>query len=323
MPAPTLNAFVHAMRYEAEGVVSVELRPAAPGVGFPPFEAGSHIDLHLPNGLVRNYSLCNPPGERDRYVVAVLHEYKGRGGSRCVHEQLRVGDVLPISAPRNNFVLHEESRRSVLVAGGIGITPIFCMLQRLVALGRGVDLIYCVRSRKHAAFATEIEALGSQVQLVWHFDDERGAAPDLARLLSGRGTDSHYYCCGPAPMLEAFEQACRQLGHVHAHIERFTAPTTRAVAALDGGFEVVCKKSERSVMVSAGQPVLDALLEIGLAPAHSCRAGVCGSCETAVLDFDGELDHQDGVLSLEEQRAGKTMMICVSRCTGSRLVLDI
>ncbi|MBS75613.1 MAG: oxidoreductase, partial [Variovorax sp.] len=139
MSSPTLNALVHTMRYEADGIVSVEFRPATPAVDFPAFEAGSHIDLHLPNGLVRSYSLCNPAGDRQRYVVGVLNDRKSRGGSRYVHQQLRVGMTLPISAPRNNFALEEDARRSVLVAGGIGVTPIWCMLQRLASLGRPVE----------------------------------------------------------------------------------------------------------------------------------------------------------------------------------------
>lgn len=199
MSSPTLNALVHTMRYEADGIVSVEFRPATPAVDFPAFEAGSHIDLHLPNGLVRSYSLCNPASDRQRYVVGVLNDRKSRGGSRYVHQQLRVGMTLPISAPRNNFALEEDARRSVLVAGGIGVTPIWCMLQRLALLGRPVELVYCARSRKEAAFVEAIEALArdKSIQLSWHFDDEKGAPPDLAKLLAGRGDDSHYYCWVP------------------------------------------------------------------------------------------------------------------------------
>jgi ferredoxin-NADP reductase len=213
MSSPTLNALVHTMRYEADGIVSVEFRPATPTVDFPAFEAGSHIDLHLPNGLVRSYSLCNPSSDRQRYVVGVLNDRKSRGGSRYVHQQLRVGMTLPISAPRNNFKLQEGADRSVLVAGGIGVTPIWCMLQRLVAIGKPVELLYCARTRKEAAFCDAIEALAHEksVQLTWHFDDEKGAPPDLAALLAGKGATSHYYCCGPTPMLDAFEKTCERL----------------------------------------------------------------------------------------------------------------
>ncbi|MGQ3000017.1 PDR/VanB family oxidoreductase [Variovorax sp.] len=322
MSSPTLNALVHTMRYEADGIVSVEFRPATPAVDFPAFEAGSHIDLHLPNGLVRSYSLCNPASDRQRYVVGVLNDRKSRGGSRYVHQQLRVGMTLPISAPRNNFALEEDARRSVLVAGGIGVTPIWCMLQRLASLGRPVELVYCARSRKEAAFVDAIEALArdKSIELSWHFDDEQGAPPDLAKLLAGRGDDSHYYCCGPTPMLDAFERSCEQLGYANVHIERFAAVHVEAPAATQGCV-VACAKSQREIEVPAGKSILDSLIDAGLDPDHSCKEGVCGACETAVLE--GEIDHHDGILTKAERAANKTMMICVSRCKGARLVLDI
>ncbi|WP_208511563.1 PDR/VanB family oxidoreductase [Variovorax paradoxus] len=322
MSSPTLNALVHTMRYEADGIVSVEFRPATPAVDFPAFEAGSHIDLHLPNGLVRSYSLCNPASDRQRYVVGVLNDRKSRGGSRYVHQQLRVGMTLPISAPRNNFALEEDARRSVLVSGGIGVTPIWCMLQRLASLGRPVELVYCARSRKEAAFVDAIEALArdKSIELSWHFDDEQGAPPDLAKLLAGRGDYSHYYCCGPTPMLDAFERSCEQLGYANVHIERFAAVHVEAPAATQGCV-VACAKSQREIEVPAGKSILDSLIDAGLDPDHSCKEGVCGACETAVLE--GEIDHHDGILTKAERAANKTMMICVSRCKGARLVLDI
>jgi len=321
MPASTLKALVYAMRYEAEGIVSVELRPGASGVQFPPFRAGSHVDLHLPNGLTRSYSLCNSSSDFGRYVVGVLNDRRSRGGSRYVHEQLRVGQVIDLSPPRNNFELDEEARRSVLVAGGIGVTPIICMLQRLTALGRAVEVIYCARNRKEAAFIESIEGLLGNEKVTWHFDDEEGAAPQLGTLLASRDSESHFYCCGPTPMLDAFEAACRELGYPNAHVERFASVHVESASKLHG-FEVTCKRSGKVVEVPPAKSVLDALLEAGLNPDHSCREGVCGACETAVLDYDGELDHQDAILTKAERQACKTMMICVSRCTGRRLVID-
>lgn len=322
MSQATLKALVKSMRHEAEGIVSVEFRPATPGGVFPPFTAGAHIDLHLGNGLVRSYSLCNPSSDAGRYVVGVLHDKASRGGSRFVHQQLRVGQVIDIAPPRNNFALHEDAPRSVLVAGGIGVTPIWCMLQRLVALGRPVALIYCARTRREAAFVEAIAALADRAAITWHFNDEAGGLPDLAKLLVDRGADTHYYCCGPTPMLDAFEKSCAQLGYTHAHIERFAAVAVESATDAHG-FEVLCEKSGRTVEVPAGKSVLDALIDAGLNPDHSCKEGVCGACETAVLDFDGALDHKDGVLTKIERESGRTMMICVSRCTGQRLVLDV
>jgi len=322
MSSPTLQARVHNLHYEAEGIVSVEFRPAGQGAVFPPFTAGSHIDLHLPNGLMRSYSLCNPVSDSGRYVVGVQNDRASRGGSRYVHEQLRVGQVIEISTPRNNFTLHEDAPKSVLVSGGIGITPLWCMLQRLVALDRPVELIYCARSRQEAAFVEPIAALAGRVPITWHFDSEQGRPPDLTALLANRGADSHYYCCGPTPMLDAFERTCERLGYANGHIERFAAVVMEPSAAASGSFEVICKKSGTTVQVSAGESILDALINAGLNPDHSCKEGVCGACETAVISFDGGLEHLDSILTKKEHEAGKTMMICVSRCTGSKLVLN-
>ncbi|MEJ8814419.1 PDR/VanB family oxidoreductase [Variovorax ureilyticus] len=318
----SIKALVHTMRFEADGVLSIEFRPANADSRFPPFSPGAHIDLHLPNGLVRSYSLCNSSTDRGRYVVGVLNDRNSRGGSRYVHQQLRVGQVIDISAPRNHFALHEDAERSVLVSGGIGVTPIFSMLQRLVALGRPVELVYCARNRQEAAFIDPIETLSDKTKITWHFDDHEGRPPALIELLADRGADSHYYCCGPAPMLDAFEKACGQLGYPHAHIERF-APAMLTPPPMANGFEVLCRKSGKSVEVPPGKSVLDALIDAGLSPDHSCKEGVCGACETPVLGVDGELDHRDGILAPAEREAGKTMMICVSRCTGRVLELDI
>jgi len=179
----TLTALVSQIRYEAKDIHSIELRPVG-ATAFPAFEAGSHIDLHLGNGQVRSYSLFNPAGETHRYCVGVLKDAKSRGGSRWVHEQLRVGSTLTISAPRNNFPLQEGADHSVLVAGGIGITPILCMGRRLQAQGRPFEVLYFARSQPHAAFVAEVEALGVPVH--WHFDDARGGPPDLRSLLAAR-----------------------------------------------------------------------------------------------------------------------------------------
>lgn len=321
MSTPTLQALVYKLRHEARGIISVEFRPASAEVSFPPFEAGAHIDLHLDNGLVRSYSLVNPVTDHHRYVVGVLHDRKSRGGSRYVHEQLRVGMTLSISVPRNNFKLVESAEHSVLVAGGIGVTPIFCMLQRLVALGKPVDLIYCVRSRHEAAFLASIETLANQqLHIKCHFDEEHGEAPDLKSLLAGHAPGTHLYCCGPTPMLDAFEKTCKTLGYVNAHVERFSAAPI-AGTSTDESYTVELRKSGKNVQVPAGSSLLDALLNAGMTPDHSCREGICGACETTVLS--GEVEHRDSILTKAERAANKSMMICVSRCRKGPLVLDI
>ena len=314
----TLSALVHTLRHEAEGIISVELRPWGDTV-LTPFEAGSHIDLHLPNGLVRSYSLLNAPSDQGRYVVGILRDRASRGGSRYVHEQLRVGTQLQISQPRNNFALDTRASHSVLVAGGIGITPIYCMFRQLLALGRSAELIYCARSRAEAALVDEISGLGAKV--LYHFNDEKGGLPDLASYLAGRPADTHFYCCGPTPMLDAFEQTCERLGYPHAHIERFTAAEVAASEDAQDSYSVELSKSGKTVSVEPGLNLLDVLLEAGCDIEYSCREGVCGSCETRVLE--GDVDHRDGVLTKAERAANKSMMVCVSGCKSRRLVLDL
>ncbi len=316
----TLQALVHQIRYEAKDIHSIELRPLG-AAALPAFEAGSHIDLHLGNGLVRSYSLFNEAGETGRYCVGVLKDARSRGGSRWVHEQLRVGSTVTISAPRNNFNLHEDAAHSVLVAGGIGITPILCMGRRLKALGRSFEVLYFARSRQNAAFTAEVEALGATVH--WHFDDERGAPPDLRALLSARpaGANTHYYACGPAVMLDAFESACASLGYANAHIERFAATEVKAAADARAQYTVYLKQSGLEFTVAADQSLLQALRTHGHEPVTSCEEGICGACETKVLE--GTPDHRDSVLSKAEREANKTMMICVGGCKSERLVLDL
>ncbi len=322
MSSPTLQALVHNLRHEATGIVSVELRPVAPCTAFPVVEAGAHIDLHLGNGLVRSYSLTNP-GESHRCVVAVLNDRHSRGGSRYVHEQLRVGQVIAIGAPRNHFRLQEDAPRSVLLAGGIGVTPVFAMLQRLAELQRPAWLIYCARSRKEAAFVADIETLvraNPALSLRCHFDDEHGGPPDLVQLLDGHAKDTHFYACGPAPMLDAYERACAQLGQANVHLERFAAGAPVADTTAAVGYSVELRKSGKTVQVAPGVVLLDALLDAGVTLDHSCREGVCGACETKVIS--GDVEHHDLILTQQERAANKSMMVCVSRCRSGRLVLD-
>jgi len=311
------TVLVHAIRLEARGIVSVELRLPTGG-DLPPFSAGSHIDLHLPNGMVRSYSLFNSPAERHRYLVGVLKDRDSRGGSRFVHEQLRVGSAISIAAPRNHFELNESAAQSVLLAGGIGVTPILCMYNRLRAINRPVQLLYCARSKAEAAFVDELAGLGGQVRT--HFDDEAGGPPDLPGLLAGHPPDTHVYCCGPAPMLNAFEAACAALGYGHVHIERFAA-TEEVRSVQDDGYQVRLARSGRTIEVASGTSLLDALLDANVNVDYSCREGICGACETAVLE--GRPDHRDLILTDCRRQANDTMMVCVSGCKDGKLVLDL
>ena len=313
-----IRARVLTIRHEAERVLSVELVPVDGG-SFPRFTPGAHIDLHLPNGITRCYSLVNSPNDVDRYVIGILADANSRGGSRYVHEQLRCGAILPIGAPRNNFALDEDAASTVLVAGGIGITPMLCMYRRLREKGRDVRLIYCARDRSQAAFLDELDTLGGDVHL--YFDAENGGRPiDLTTLLAQQPADVHAYCCGPNAMLSAFETACEKAGVGNVHIERFAAAAA-LVDVQQRGYTVELAKSGRRLAVPAGAALLDVLLEAGVDVDYSCREGLCGACETRVLG--GCPDHRDAVLTQSDKASNTVMMICVSGAKGGTLVLDL
>ncbi|MDE1180787.1 PDR/VanB family oxidoreductase [Paraburkholderia sp.] len=313
-----IRARVRTIRHEAERVLSVELVPAD-GDTLPRFTPGAHIDLHLPNGITRSYSLVNSPDDVDRYVIAILADANSRGGSRYVHEQLRCGAIVPIGAPRNNFALDEDAASTVLVAGGIGITPMLCMFRRLREKGRDVRLIYCARDRSQAAFLDELDTRRGDVHL--HFDAEHDGRPfDLAAMLAQQAPGVHAYCCGPNPMLTAFEIACENAGVGNVHIERFAASAPLADAQ-QGSYTVELAKSGRRLAVPAGAALLDVLLEAGVEVDYSCREGLCGACETRVLG--GCPDHRDAVLTQSDKAANTVMMICVSGAKSGTLVLDL
>lgn len=312
----TLAVRVAAVEPLAEGIRAFELR-ADRGGALPPFTAGAHVDLVLPNGMIRSYSLVNSQDERDRYVIAVKREADGRGGSRLVHEILRPGTALEIVGPRNNFPLAEDAAHSLFIAGGIGITPILCMVRRLAALGRSWSLVYCARTRRHAAFADELARYGAAVR--FNFDDEPGGSVlDIAATVAAAAPETHLYCCGPVGMLKAFERATAGRPVERVHVEYFSA---KAPPASQGGFIVVLARSGKSLRVPRGKTILDTLIAAGVDAPYSCLEGVCGTCETRVVE--GEPDHRDLVLNSAERAASRTMMICCSGSRTERLVLDL
>lgn len=306
--------------FEVENINSYELMSPTGG-DLVPFTAGSHIDLHLSNGMIRSYSLVNDQSERNRYVVAVNNDAASRGGSRLIHETLRVGDIISVSHPRNNFDLHEDASHSVLIAGGIGITPLLSMIRRLEALGRSWELVYAARTRRTAAFLDDLKILRPDAQRNLHlnFDQEpKGRMIDLPSVVKDVHPDAHLYCCGPVPMLEAFEAATADRPAGHVHVEYFKA---REKPAAEGGFEVKLARSNQTIAVQAGQTILDALLAAGITVNYACAEGVCGTCETRVIE--GVPDHRDLFLSKDEQDANKTIMVCCSGSKSTSLVLDI
>ncbi len=316
----SIQVRVTSTRIEANRISSFELRPLQDKC-LPGFRAGAHIDVHLPSGLTRSYSLCNSPAERHRYVIAVSHAANSRGGSRFMHENVSVGDVLAIGAPRNNFPLVEEAPYTVLIAGGIGITPLWCMVQRLDALDRAWELFYSARSRDSAAFLDGVRKLAERrkrANVHLNFDEVTGEVLDLGKIVAAAPPGAHFYCCGPQPMLAAFERATEALPPAQVHVESFS-PRERSIGA--GGFTVRLARSDRTLAVAPGETILDVVLNAGIDVPHSCMEGVCGTCETRVLG--GMPDHRDVVLSKEEQARGDMMMICCSGAKTPTLVLDL
>ncbi|MDB5829193.1 MAG: ferredoxin [Variovorax sp.] len=302
------------IRYASPGIHLYEFQPVEDGA-LPAFTPGAHIDLHLGNDLVRQYSLVNAPEDRARYVVGIKRDAASRGGSAFVHEGLRVGDVIGVTGPRNNFALHEDAAHSVFIAGGIGVTPIVCMVERLRALGRSWELHYSVRRREEAAFLDTLQ----DERLHLHVDAEHaGAFLDVPAIVAAAPADAHLYCCGPGPMLDAFEAAAGGRPAALWHIERFTAAKP---SAQGGGYTVRLAASNKSIAVEPGQTILEALRGCGVHVPASCEQGICGTCETRVLQ--GTPDHRDSLLSEEEKKANDVMMICCSGSLSDVLVLDL
>ena len=308
-------------------VCSITLR-ARDGAALPGFSAGAHVRVQvaLADGSNdwRHYSLIDFGGEVgagaevSQYQIAVRREDEGRGGSRFMHA-LREGDVLTIEPPRNDFPLGEHSGRSVLVAGGIGVTPLIGMAAQRRAQGRPVTMVYAGRSRELMAFLPELQALLGH-DLTVHADAEAGAALDLAALIDGCAASDRLYVCGPQPMLDAVlgQAQARGWPSDRVHFELFSAPQAQAG---DQAFELVLAQSGKTCTVAADQTILDCLIEQGCDPLFDCKRGECGVCAVPVLE--GEVDHRDYALSADEKAAGKVIQVCISRAKGPRLVLDL
>lgn len=321
----TLQARLHSIEQLATGIHSFEFRPAD-GAAWPAVCAGAHVDLHLPYRLSRSYSLVNAPGESHRYVIAVNRDGTGKGGSRYLHDTIRVGQELSISEPRNSFPLHEGATHSVFIAGGIGITPLWSMVQRLAQIGAPWTLHYAARSRDCAALLEPLLALGAdsggEVRL--YFDNGPSEQRlDLLETIQGSPDDADLYCCGPVRMLEAFDAAASQRPPSRVHREYFAAPPApqQAAGSVDEDFTVRLSKSGRVIPVHRGTTILDALLDAGVEIAYSCMSGICGACTINVVG--GVPDHRDLVLSDAEKESGKKMVICCSRAKSPELILEL
>ena len=307
------------MVWEAEGILGIELVPTTPNTPLPAAEPGAHVDLHLGSGCVRSYSLTNP-GEVDRWTLAVNLDAASRGGSKWIHEALRPGATLEVEGPRNHFALHETAAHSVLIAGGIGVTPLLAMARRLAALGKPWTMHYAARSRAKMAYAVTLRELAerSGARLDLRCDHEGDAPLDLGAIVAALPEGAHIYACGPAGMLAAFQAVTAELERERVHLEHFASSQR---AATEGGYTVKLARDGRSVPIAQGRSILDALIAIGLNPPHSCREGTCGSCETRVVE--GIPDHRDEVLTDAERAEGTRMMICCSGSQSRVLVLDL
>lgn len=301
--------------WQAEGINSYLLYPM-PGEVFPPFEPGAHIDVQLSPGLARSYSLVNDPAIRGYYEIAVHHAIDGRGGSKHIHEQWRVGQVLEISAPKNNFPMVEDASHTVLIAGGIGVTPMLPMIARLEKLGRTWELHYVAATPDRAAYVDRVEEY-PQVEIA--FDGVPGGQRLDLKAICGRApADAHLYCCGPSGMLDAFVAINADRPKGHAHIEYFSAETELAT---DGGYALECVRSKKRIVVEEGETMLDAMLSAGIDVGFACSEGICGTCQVKVLD--GVPDHRDHFLTEDEKAANSAIMVCCSGSKSATLVLDI
>ncbi|MGY1740306.1 MULTISPECIES: PDR/VanB family oxidoreductase [unclassified Blastococcus] len=303
--------------YEADGITSVTLVDPS-GAALPTWKPGAHLALHLPNGLVREYSLCSDPSDSTRWTVAVLRTPDSRGGSTCVHDALSVGAHIAVDGPRNAFHL-EEAPKHFLIAGGIGITPIITMARELEARGADWAMLYTGRSRQGMAFLEAVEALPRERVHV-HVDDENGRYPDLKAILHSQDPRTLVYCCGPTPLMDAVAEAMEDPSLLR--LERFKAPE-RVVpeGEVDEAFDVVLASTGERIPVGPEISVLQALEDAGVPVDSSCTEGICGTCETKVVS--GDVDHRDFLMTAEEHEAAGTMMVCVSRCRSRELVLDL
>lgn len=310
---------------DARDIATIELASTDEvGQPLPAFSAGSHVDVQLPNGMVRQYSLCNNPAEQHRYLIGVLRDAGSRGGSASVHDDLDEGSELRISSPKNHFPLAEEAKHSILMAGGIGVTPILCMAERLTTIGACFELHYCTRSPERTAFRDRILASPFSQSVQFHFDD--GDEDQKLRLREVLEKGQHFqgvhlYVCGPQGFMDWVIETARKMSwpSSHLHYEYFGSDVLKNEADVD--FDVQIASSGQFVRVRKNQTVAVALLEHGIHVETSCEQGVCGTCLTRVLH--GVPDHRDHYLTSQEQAANDRFLPCCSRSRSATLVLDI
>jgi len=314
-----LTVQVRKRQLQGDGVVVLDLIPVG-GAKLPAFEAGAHVDIHIAPGLVRQHSLCSDPADSAVYRLGVLRDPASRGGSTSVYDTLLEGAEVQISAPRNLFPLASEARRSILIGGGIGITPMIAMAYALHAKGEDFELHYCGRSRSRSAFLDELQSAAFAERVHTHFDDEAPAQKlDMDRVLGQAESGVHVYTCGPSGFMDWVIGESVKHGYAddHIHREYFQIEVDNSGAS----FEVVAARSGKTVQVAEGQTILAALADVGIQIEISCEQGICGTCLCDVLE--GEPDHRDVYLTDDEKQANDQILICCSRAKSKKLVLDI
>ncbi|MGF0238823.1 PDR/VanB family oxidoreductase [Rhodococcus sp. IEGM1300] len=315
-----IDVVVVSRKDEAQGICSYELASIDQGP-LPAFSAGAHIDVHLPGGLIRQYSLCNHPEEQHRYVIGVLRDPASRGGSQRLHELINAGDRLRISEPRNLFPLAHQAKRSLLFAGGIGITPILCMAERLAHSGADFEMHYCARSSERAAFVDRIRHSAFADRVFLHFDEQPDTALNAAQVLANPQDNVHVYVCGPGGFMQHVLDSARAQGWQEELLHREYFAATPTDTSQDGSFSVKVSSTGQVFEIPADKTVVQVLESHGIDIAMSCEQGICGTCLTRVLD--GVPEHRDLFLSEEEQALNDQFTPCCSRSKSPLLVLDI
>lgn len=314
-----LQLQVQAIRLQAQGIHSFELTPLE-GDALPCFEAGAHLDIHLPNGIVRSYSLAGDPTDKAKWVLGVLREPKSRGGSLAMHDKVRVGDVLSVGPVRNAFPMSPIATHTVLLGGGIGITPLKSMAHALAKNGDSFELHYCARSSQYVAFADELRTIVPSDRLHFHFDEGiPGKGLDIQTLLRNPATGTHVYYCGPGGFMKACTEATAHWPKGTVHSEHFKAPEPVLSDTPEGAFEIRLIRSGETIQVANDQTIVRAIELTGRRVPTSCLSGLCGACKVDYVE--GEVDHRDYILSDEERT--RCLTVCVSRAKGKSLSLDL
>ena len=316
---PLLRLRVQAIRWQADGIHAFEL--VDPDAALLPLAtAGSHVDVHLPGGLMRSYSLAGDPADRSAWTLGVLREVNGQGGSKAMHQNVHVGELLMVGAPRNAFPMASSATHSVLLAGGIGITPIKAMAHTLTAQGKSFEVHYCARTARNVAFTRELRALVPRDRLHFHFDNGVPShGLNISNLLKQQPDGAHLYYCGPGGFMKACAEASTHWAPGSVHFEHFKPPEPAPKSVPDASFEVRLARTGITVPVLPDQTIVRAIELAGHRVPTSCLSGLCGSCKVDYLE--GEVEHNDYILSDEEKT--RCLTLCVSRSRSPILVLDL